>query len=195
MTADGRSRPSGTAEEFASFVAKHHRSLGRLAYLLQGDEHAAEDLTADVFLAAWRQWDRVCEIEFPLAYLRQVMTNMAVAGYRRTSRERRGLERLRSTATEDAHERDGAAVLDVRSALLRLPPRRRACLVLRFEFDLTEREVARILGVSVGTVKSQTFKAAQQFRNELANTLIETHEPVESGASVRSGQGEPGNAD
>lgn len=194
MTADDGSRPYGTAEEFAAFVAKHYRYLGRLAYLLQGDEHAAEDLTADVLLAAWRQWARVREIEFPLAYLRQVMTNMALAGHRRTHRERRGLERLGSTAAEEGHEPDGAAVLDVRSALLRLPPRRRACLVLRFEFDLTEREVAQILGVSVGTVKSQTYKAAQQFRNELASALVETHEAVER-TTAGSGPGDPRHAD
>jgi RNA polymerase sigma-70 factor (sigma-E family) len=188
-------RSEAEAEQFAAFIAQHGRSLGRLAYLLVGEAHAAEDLTADVFLAAWQQWDRVKQVEYPVAYLRQVMTNQAVARYRRSARERRGLERLFLRGGDDGHESDGAAVVDVRSALQRIPPRRRACLVLRHAFDLTEREVAEILGISVGAVKSQTFKALAQFRNELGDLVIETRNPVADAGSGRGWFGRGRNAD
>jgi RNA polymerase sigma-70 factor (sigma-E family) len=181
-------RPQGAEQEFADFVTKHSRGLGRLAYLLVGDEHAAEDLTADVLLAAWRQWHQVTQAQYPLAYLRQVMVNQAAARYRRRAKERLSLERLRDAFSPSTTTPDSATVVDVRSALLRLPPRRRACLVLRFAFDLSEREVAETLGISVGTVKSQTSKAAQQFRREVGETLVETYAtalPAAAAAQLR----------
>jgi RNA polymerase sigma-70 factor (sigma-E family) len=186
VTVSGTPRSDGEIDEFAAFVARHGSSLGRLAFLLAGDAHGAEDLTADVFLAAWQQWDRVKQIEFPAAYLRQIMTNQAAGRYRRSSRERRGLERLQDTVPQFGHDPDSAAVVDVRSALQRLPPRRRACLVLRHAFDLPDREVAQILGVTVGAVKSQTHKAIAQMRHELGDVLIETRSPA--GPAVSGGR-------
>lgn len=171
-------RSTTATDEFAQFVEQHGRGLGRLAYLLLGDDHAAEDLTADVFLAAWRQWERVKATDYPLAYLRQVTVNLAATRIQRLVRERDGLERLhRNAPAPVTHDPDSAAVVDVQSALLRLPPRRRACLVLRYAFDLAEREVAAVLGVTVGTVKSQTSKAVEQFRREIGNALVETNTP------------------
>jgi RNA polymerase sigma-70 factor (sigma-E family) len=164
-------------DDYRDFVTQQARGLGRLAYLLLGDQHAAEDLTAEVFLAVWRQWHQVSQADRPIAYVRRVMVNQAAAHFARKAREREGLERLSHVTTDSLADPDSAAVVDVQAALLRLPPRRRACLVLRFAFDLTEREVAAILGVSVGTVKSQTFKAAAQFRDEFGDALIETHFP------------------
>jgi len=177
----GHPAPYRTAhDDFRDFVTQQARGLGRLAYLLLGDEHAAEDLTAEVFLAVWRQWDQVSRADRPVAYVRRMMVNQAAGHYQRRTREREGLERLQGGALDHSHDQDSAAVVDVQSALLRLPPRRRACLVLRFAFDLTEREVAVILGVSVGTVKSQTFKAAAQFRLEFGDAFVETHFPVQA---------------
>lgn len=165
----------------------------RLAYLLLGDSHAAEDLTADVFLAAWRQWDRISQVEYPLAYLRQMLTNQAATRHRRRARERLTLERVFAGVSESGHEPDGAAVVDVRSALQRIPPRRRACLVLRFAFDLTEREVAQTLGISVGAVKSQTFKGLAQLRKELGEVrdtdVMDMSAPVAPAVSGRGWSG------
>jgi RNA polymerase sigma-70 factor (sigma-E family) len=175
----GHPTPYRTAhDDFRDFVTRQARGMGRLGYLLLGDEHAAEDLTAEVFLAVWRQWDQVSRADRPVAYVRRMMVNQAAAHYQHRAREREGLERLQSGAVDHGHDQDSAAVVDVQSALLRLPPRRRACLVLRFAFDLTERDVATILGVSVGTVKSQTFKAAAQFRHEFGDAFVETHFPA-----------------
>ncbi len=167
MTPHGESRDDGGRQEFEAFVARHARGLDRLAYLMLGDAHAAEDLAADALLAAWRHWDRVRQADHPLAYVRQILVHEASGHYRRRAREVAVLGRLQLMATPSTTEPDGAAVADVRSALLRLPPRRRACLVLRHCFELTEREVAATLGVSVGTVKSQTAKALAQFRREI----------------------------
>jgi RNA polymerase sigma factor (sigma-70 family) len=110
------------------------------------------------------QWDQVKLTQNPVAYVRRAMVNQAAKRYRRADRERRGLERLQNVVPSVTFDPDGDDVVDVRSVLEGLPPRRRACLVLRFAFDLSEREVAVTLGISVGTVKSQTSKAVRQFR-------------------------------
>ena len=152
---------------FEAFVERYSRELGRLAYLMVGDRDAADDLTADALLAAWRQWDTVRASDHPLAYVRRVVINMAATRVRRMVRERRWLVMFQSDALEVAPGTDTAAVVDVRSALVRLPAGRRACVVLRYAFDLSEQEVATLLGVSVGTVKSQTSKGAEQLRRAL----------------------------
>lgn len=163
MTGDAR-RPDAAEDEFAAFVVTHGRGLDRLAYFLVGDAQAAEDLNADVMLAMWTQWHQVRLAEHPLAYVRRAMVIQAAKRYRRAARERLGMLRLQSLRPSAASDPDGDDVVDVRSVLEKLPPRRRACLVLRFGFDLSEREVAATLGISVGTVKSQTSKAVHQFR-------------------------------
>jgi RNA polymerase sigma-70 factor (sigma-E family) len=153
--------------QFEAFVERNSRELGRLAYLMVGDRDAADDLTADALLAAWRQWDTVRTSDHPLAYVRRVVINMAATRVRRMVRERRWLVMFQSDALEVASGTDSAAVVDVRSALLRLPAGRRACVVLRYAFDLSEHEVAGLLGISIGTVKSQTSKGAEQLRRAL----------------------------
>lgn len=153
---------------FEAFVQRHGRELGRLAYLLLGDRDAADDLIGDAFLAAWRQWDMVRAADHPLAYMRRLVVNMAGTRIRRTVRERRRLVLFHAGADDVAPGRDSAVVVDVRTALARLPARRRACVVLRYGFDVSEQDCARILGVSVGTVKSQTSKGVAQLRGILA---------------------------
>jgi RNA polymerase sigma-70 factor (sigma-E family) len=156
--------PGERAAAFAAFVQRHGRELGRLAYLLLGDRDAADDLVGDAFLAAWQQWDVVRDADHPLAYMRRLVVNQAGTRIRRSTRERRRLVLFHGDADETDRGRDTDTVVDVRSALARLPARRRACVVLRYGFDVSEQDVARILGVSVGTVKSQTSKGVAQLR-------------------------------
>jgi len=173
---------------FAAFVARHARGLDRLAYLMVGDEHDAEDLAADALLAAWQHWDRVRQADHPLAYVRRILVNRTSGHFRRQAREVTMLGRLRFLTAHDTHDPDTAVVVDVRSALLRLPPRRRACLVLRHCFQLTEYEVAETLGVSVGTVKSQTSKAVAQFRQELGDAASAVAEALQAEARAAGTQ-------
>jgi RNA polymerase sigma-70 factor (sigma-E family) len=151
---------------FQVFFERHHADLARLAYLITGDTNAAEDIAADSLVEIWRHWARVEAAENPLAYARGVLANLARNWIRRQSRERSGLLNLKRFAVEFRGS-DLPAVLDVREALRRLPLRRRECLVLRYAFDVPEREVAAILGISVGTVKSQTSRAAEQLASYL----------------------------
>lgn len=144
-----------------------------------GDEHAAEDLAADALLAAWQHWGKVSRADNPLAYVRRILVNQASEHYRRRARESTVVSRLKLSAGRPAQESDSAAVVDVRSALLRLPERRRACLVLRHCFGLSAEDVAQTLGISVGTVKSQTSKAVAQFRREIGDAAYPVSDPAE----------------
>jgi RNA polymerase sigma-70 factor (sigma-E family) len=157
-------------EEFHLFFERHYRELGRLAYLLTGDADEADDLTADAFVVVWRRWDRVTAATSPIAYVRGIVVKLAGSRVRRLLRERRKvktLEAMRHGGHGGTDGPDVPAVLDVRAALRRLPTRKRACVVLRHAFDLSERETAQVLGVSVGTVKSQTSKAVAELERLL----------------------------
>ncbi|MCM3882424.1 SigE family RNA polymerase sigma factor [Frankia sp. R82] len=157
VAADDDDHPHDQAE-FRAFFERHHRELSRFAYLLSGDHDAADDITADALTAAWTRWDRVQAAEFPLAYVRRIVANLAADRVRRVVRERRGLLALGEQAEGSTPGPDVPAVVDLRSALMSLPPGKRACVVLRYAFDLSETETARTLGISVGTVKSQTAR-------------------------------------
>lgn len=157
----GKDRVTDPDAAFQRFFEAHHADLSRLAYLLTSEPGAADDLAADAFVEIWRHWDRVVAAGRPVAYARGIVANLARQWVKRRQRERAGLLGL-ATVRRFGVEADPGTVLDVRAALRRLPPRRRECVVLRYAFDVPEREVAEILGISVGAVKSLTSRGAAQ---------------------------------
>jgi RNA polymerase sigma-70 factor (sigma-E family) len=161
-------RPDRVAQaEFHRFFEAHHRELARLAYLMLGDADSADDLAADALVAAWHRWDRVRAADQPLAYVRRIVMNLCNSRIRSMVRERGRLTALGATVQDRTDGPDVPAVVDVRAALQRLPERKRACVVLRFAFDLSEAETAKALGISVGTVKSQTSRGVAELEKEL----------------------------
>jgi RNA polymerase sigma-70 factor (sigma-E family) len=164
------------AEDFDEYVRTRTPALLRSAFLLTGDQHLAEDLVQSALIRTHRAWRRLrgAEDGHPDAYTRKVMYHLQVARWRR----RRVPESLGGPVPEPRGQRPDEAAgviarLSVREALLRLTPRQRAVLVLRYFEDRTELESAELLGVSIGTVKSQTAKALARLRS-LAPDLVET---------------------
>ncbi|GAB3644574.1 SigE family RNA polymerase sigma factor [Streptomyces sparsus] len=155
------------AAEFHDFFERHHAQLARFAYLLTGEPDAADDLAADALLALWHRWDRARSAEHRLAYARGVVANLARSRIRGAVRERRRNVLFWSQRSDRTDGPDVAAVVDVRQALRSLPYRKRACVVLRHALDLSEKETARALGISVGTVKSQTSKGMAELQRLL----------------------------
>ncbi|MFE5601893.1 SigE family RNA polymerase sigma factor [Streptomyces coelicoflavus] len=153
--------------EFHAFFERHYAELARLAHLLTGEPDAADDLAADALLALWHRWDRVRAADHPVAYARGVVANLARTRVRSAVRERRRVALFWSQRAERTENPDVAGVVDVQEALRRLPFRKRACVVLRHAFDLSEKDTALALGVSVGTVKSQTSKAVAELQRLL----------------------------
>jgi RNA polymerase sigma-70 factor (sigma-E family) len=152
-------------EEFELWVQARGGALARSAYLLTGDAHLAEDLLQETLARVAQKWRKVIREGSPDAYARRVMHNLAVDAWRR--RRSRPPELLAATPPElvgrgDATDVERRVVL--RDALARLTPRQRAVLSLRFYEDLTEVEVAAVLGCSVSTVKSTARDALARLR-------------------------------
>jgi RNA polymerase sigma-70 factor (sigma-E family) len=154
--------------EFREFVAARSTALQRTAYLLVGDWALAEDLTQTALIKTLLAWRRIGGIAAPEAYARRVLVRTATRWWRRRWRGEYPTsappEGVTADGTGDLVERDRVWEL-VRA----LPARQRAVLVLRFYEDLTEAETARLLDISVGTVKSQTARALGRLRERLGN--------------------------
>ena len=149
---------------FDSYVRSHSPALLRLAYLLAGDHHRAKDLVQATLTKMLPRWDRVADRGDPHAYVRTVMLHTAL-GWRRRKWE---AERPIGDFPDRPANRDPAAAVDdrerLRRALLRLPPRQRAAVVLRHYEDLSEAQAAAAMGCSVGTVKTHTARGLDQLR-------------------------------
>ena len=175
--AEGAPEPAGIGggqaqADFERFFETHHRDLSRYAYLLSGDREIAEDITAEALTATWTHWDRVQAADSPIAYVRRTVTNLAAGRVRRIVRDRNLLTRLgrQLPAVQTVADRDVPAALDLQAALMRLPLRKRQCVVLRHCLDLSEADTAAQLGISVGTVKSQTSKGVAELERLLSNS-------------------------
>ncbi|MEV5611358.1 SigE family RNA polymerase sigma factor [Streptomyces sp. NPDC052225] len=163
--------------EFHAFFERHHAELARLAHLLTGEPDAADDLAADALLALWHRWDRVRAAEHPVAYARGVVANLARTRIRSAIRERRRVALFWSGRQDRTDGPDVPAVVDVQDALRELPFRKRACVVLRHAFDLSEKDTALALGISVGTVKSQTSKGMAELERRLGHEKVNGQAP------------------
>ena len=162
-----RRGPGGVDAEFAAFFARHYAELARFAFLLIGEHAAADDVAAEALAEAWRGWARVSTAERPLAYVRRIAANIAANRTDRQVKERRGWRLWSGGRGEQAPRPDSEAAVDLQAALLRLPARKRACIVLRYYYDLSEKETASTLGISVGTVKSQCSRGLEELANHL----------------------------
>ena len=160
-------RPGADRAAFEAFFAGHYRELARFAYLLTGDHHAADDVTAEAMAETWKNWARVASADWPLAYVRRIVANIAGARTKRLIRERHGWRLWSVGRGEQSADADTDTTLDLRKALLRMPARKRACVVLRYYYGLSERETAETLGIAVGTVKSQTSRGLEELAAQL----------------------------
>src|SRR5262245_57843848 len=153
-------------EDFASFVRARTSALLRTAFLLTGDQHLAEDLVQSALTRTHRAWRRLHETDHAEAYTRRAMYHLQVSWWRHN----RITESLRGEVPEPRHAevRNENDRTDTRLALLaalrKLSSGQRAVLVLRYFDDCSEAETAEMLGVSVGTVKSQTKRALDRLR-------------------------------
>jgi RNA polymerase sigma-70 factor (sigma-E family) len=146
-------------EAFDAFARARLRALLRFAHVLTGDPHQAADLVQDALERTALAWNRVENKDDPESYVRRAIVNRHVSIWRRRRREH--LVRECPEASYVAAEGHDDALW---RELATLPPRQRAVVVLRFYEDLSERQVADVLGCTVGTVKSQNAKALARLR-------------------------------
>jgi RNA polymerase sigma-70 factor (sigma-E family) len=151
-------------EGFREFVHARLGRLSRTAFLLTGDHHAAEDLVQDALARTCRVWRRLADGGNPEAYVRRVMYHLQISRWRRKRLGEVGCAELPERAFQRDHAVDIAERLSLRAALLALPPRQRAVIVLRYFEDQTEAQTADVLGCQIGTVKSNAFRALSRLR-------------------------------
>jgi len=153
--------------DFAAYMAARQPSLLRTAYLLTGNRHTAEDLVQTAFAKLYLSWDRVQRRELIDGYVRRILVNEHNSLWRRafTRREVVAEELPQTMAPPDRHDDGESAALW--AFVSTLPRRQRAVVVLRYYEDLSEAETAEVLGISVGTVKSQASRALAALRSRV----------------------------
>lgn len=148
--------------EFEEYVAARRAALIRSAVLLGCPERDAEDVVQSALLRCYRHWRTVRRADRPDAYVYRVLVN--------TLRDERSRRWHGETPTPDLPEgvveADHATGLAVRAALARMPAQQRDVLVLRYYADLAEADIARVLGIAPGTVKSRAARALQALAAE-----------------------------
>jgi RNA polymerase sigma-70 factor (sigma-E family) len=140
--------------------------LSRTAVFLVGDRHLGEDLLQEVLARLALRWSSVRTADNLDGYVHRALVNTATSWRRRRSWHERPVDRLPDRASDDPSYDD-----TVLQALLALPPRQRAVVVLRHYADQSEQQTAQLMGCSVGTVKSQHAKAVARLRELLAPTV------------------------
>lgn len=171
--------------EFTVFMEQAVGPLHRMAYLLCGDQHRAEELTQQTFERTYRSWARARDGD-PLAYARRILANLRIDTWRRTRREvLSGPETLQGHAEElltgpgpgrGSGARAAPGAVDDRDlvvrALLQLPLKQRRVVVMRHLLDLSEVEVSTELDIPVGTVKSTASRALARLRTILDDSSL-----------------------
>jgi RNA polymerase sigma-70 factor (sigma-E family) len=151
-------------DAYVEFVTGASRGLRRTAYLVCGDWSQAEDLVQEALIKLYVAWPRVATSEGVHAYARRTVVNVAIDAARRGAK----LPAAGTEVPDVPDRRDAVRLSDTRAvvmdALRELPARARACVVLRYFDDLSVDETARILGVTTGTVKSQTSRGLELLR-------------------------------
>lgn len=153
-------------DDFRAFVTRQWGPLTRTAYLLTGDRGQAEDLVQTALERTHRHWSRILRKDAPEVYVRRAMVNTATSWRRRRRPVEIALLDADTAAAPDEYAR-AENRHQLLAALRRLPPKTRAILVLRYFEDLSEADIARVVGCSTGSVKSQASRGLARLRNEL----------------------------
>lgn len=171
VVATTRSPREDRDADFAAYLAARQPALLRTAYLLTGQRADAEDLLQISLAKLYLAWDRVRDRESVDAYVRRIMVNEQNSLWRRAWK-RRELAVDAVPEREPHHDRPDDGVGDsLWSFVQTLPKKQRAVVVLRYYEELSEAETADVLGISVGTVKSQSSRALAALRERAPRSL------------------------
>ncbi|WP_328537054.1 SigE family RNA polymerase sigma factor [Streptomyces sp. NBC_00344] len=159
-------RQSLSEAEFTAYVQERRASLYATAYHLTGDRFEAEDLLQSALFSTYRAWDRISDKAAVGGYLRRTMTNLHISAWRRRKLNEYPTEQLPETAGDTDAMRGTELRAVLWQALARLPEPQRTMLVLRYYEGRTDPEIAEILDISVGTVKSSIWRSLRRLRED-----------------------------
>ncbi|KAB2589049.1 SigE family RNA polymerase sigma factor [Streptomyces arboris] len=163
-----RTRTETEAAEaaFTAYVQERRASLYATAYHLTGDRFEAEDLLQSALFSTYRAWDRISDKAAVGGYLRRTMTNLHISAWRRRKLNEYPTEELPETVGDTDAMRGTELRAVLWQALARLPELQRTMLVLRYYEGRTDPEIASILDISVGTVKSSIWRSLRRLRED-----------------------------
>lgn len=160
--------------EFERFATEATAGLLRTGYLVTSDLAESEDLVQETLLRTAKRWPTVRKMDYPLAYARRVLINLALRGAHqraRTDAEQKVTDAAPLETREDQRVEQNLIAIDTRSEILwmlaKLPRRQRVVVILRYFEDLSELEIAEQLEWPIGTVKSTASRALEQLRQLL----------------------------
>ncbi|MEO3974037.1 SigE family RNA polymerase sigma factor [Streptomyces sp. CAU 1734] len=159
-------KPGLSEAEFTAYVQERRSSLYATAYHLTGDRFEAEDLLQSALFSTYRAWDRISDKAAVGGYLRRTMTNLHISAWRRRKLSEYPTEELPETASDTDAMRGTELRAVLWQALARLPELQRTMLVLRYYEGRTDPEIAEILDISVGTVKSSIWRSLRRLRED-----------------------------
>ncbi|WP_173315386.1 SigE family RNA polymerase sigma factor [Streptomyces fulvorobeus] len=151
---------------FTAYVQERRASLYATAYHLTGDRFEAEDLLQSALFSTYRAWDRISDKAAVGGYLRRTMTNLHISAWRRRKLSEYPTEELPETVGDTDAMRGTELRAVLWQALARLPELQRTMLVLRYYEGRTDPEIASILDISVGTVKSSIWRSLRRLRED-----------------------------
>ena len=159
--------------EFAEFVRARLPALLRHAVVLTGDPALAEDVVQEVLARAHGRWDRIVRMELPEAYVRKMIVNEYLSWRRRFARVQ-PVESVPVPASDAPDHASRHADRDaLRAELARLPRQQRVVLVLRFYEDMSDAQIADVLGCTPGTVRGHASRALARLRVHAETTVGE----------------------
>nr|WP_037580786.1 SigE family RNA polymerase sigma factor [Phaeacidiphilus oryzae] len=158
----------GAEDDFTAYVRERRASLYATAYHLTGDRYEAEDLLQSALFSTYRAWGRITDKAAVGGYMRRTMTNLHISAWRRRKVNEYPTEEMpESPSSADADAMGGTELRAVLwQALAKLPENQRTMLVLRYYEGRTDPEIAEILDISVGTVKSSIWRALRRLRED-----------------------------
>lgn len=163
---DTGERRSLSEAEFTAYVQERRASLYATAYHLTGDRFEAEDLLQSALFSTYKAWDRISDKAAVGGYLRRTMTNLHISAWRRRKLNEYPTEELPETPGDTDAMRGTELRAVLWQALARLPELQRTMLVLRYYEGRTDPEIAEILDISVGTVKSSIWRSLRRLRED-----------------------------
>jgi RNA polymerase sigma-70 factor (sigma-E family) len=161
-----RAETGGAEAAFTAYVQERRASLYATAYHLTGDRFEAEDLLQSALFSTYRAWDRISDKAAVGGYLRRTMTNLHISAWRRRKLNEYPTEELPETVGDTDAMRGTELRAVLWQALARLPEPQRTMLVLRYYEGRTDPEIASILDISVGTVKSSIWRSLRRLRED-----------------------------
>lgn len=164
MSGPPTDHPSGELDEFESFFRREHPRLLATAVALVGNREVARELVQEALLRTYNAWSKVARLERPGGWARRVLVNLCTDVHRRRGNEQRALSLVAPSSLVEPPTLPSAAFWN---AVRELPKLQRAVVALHYVDDMSVADVADVLGVSAGTVKTSLMRA----RTTLAPTL------------------------